>query len=421
MSSYAGIYVNGKEIFSYRNEVREEALHLFSADDLLRLKGRHAVPFASAWRVEELDDAEVDELQIAVFRIPMSVLRDRLDVFGFGEPMVRQVFDELREIKIGRLTSYVDGDTFRDADIARQLSQELDALRQLDYGSWRKQVGDHLRAGQTHIKTGRRNNGPLELFEEADERVLLRAIVGEFNDADIVSLDVSELDEGGWLDSDEAVESVVEASWRQSSSPPIIITEGTFDAYVLRNAIEILRPHLAGYIRFLDYEVGNEGGASSAVRTLKSFAAAGISNRIVALFDNDSAAYEAVMAFRGTKLPSHYRVMHYPDLPLAEKYPTLGPQGNSFMNVNRLAGSIELYLGADALAQSDGSLMPVQWKGYMGKVKSYQGEVVDKAAVQRAFKEKIAVAKADPKVVEQQDWSGLECVLDKLMETLSSL
>lgn len=48
MSSYAGIYVNGREIFSYRNEVREEALHLFSADDLLRLKGRDAIPFASA-------------------------------------------------------------------------------------------------------------------------------------------------------------------------------------------------------------------------------------------------------------------------------------------------------------------------------------------------------------------------------------
>lgn len=30
------------------------------------------------------------------------------------------------------------------------------------------------------------------------------------------------------------------------------------------------------------------------VKTLKSFAAAGISNRIVAIFDNDTAAYDAL-------------------------------------------------------------------------------------------------------------------------------
>lgn len=182
-----------------------------------------------------------------------------------------------------------------------------------------------------------------------------------------------------------------------------------------------MRPHLAGYIRFLDFDIGNEGGASAAVRTLKSFAAAGISNRIVAIFDNDSAAYEAVMALKGTKLPAHYRVIHYPELPLALYYPTLGPQGNSFMNVNRLAGSIELYLGADVLTKTDGTLMPVQWKGYMAKVKSYQGEVIDKSSVQRAFRAKVDAAKADPAVVSRQDWSGLELILDQLVATLSSL
>jgi hypothetical protein len=31
------------------------------------------------------------------------------------------------------------------------------------------------------------------------------------------------------------------------------------------------------------------------------------------------------------------------------------------MNVNGLAGSIELYLGADVLTDAQGSLVPVQW------------------------------------------------------------
>lgn len=58
------------------------------------------------------------------------------------------------------------------------------------------------------------DNGPLKLFAEADERVLLRAIVEEFDKSDTVMLDVSELDGDGWLADDEAVQ----ASLRQAGT-----------------------------------------------------------------------------------------------------------------------------------------------------------------------------------------------------------
>ena len=74
---------------------------------------------------------------------------------------------------------------------------------------------------------------------------------------------------------------------------------------------------------------------------LKSFAGAGIANRIVLLLDNDTAARDAVRALRGAKLLDHYSVLHYPDIELARSYPTLGPTGLSEMDVNGLAGSIE--------------------------------------------------------------------------------
>ena len=232
--------------------------------------------------------------------------------------------------------------------------------------------------------------------------------------------DLVEVEEGGWLDQ-QGSDSALYKSWEFVSDPPIIITEGTYDVQVLKGAIEILEPHLASYIRFLDYDFGNEGGASVAVKTLKSFAAAGISNKIVAIFDNDSAAYEAVSILKGIKLPPQYKVIHYPDIDLANEYSTLGPQGNVAMNVNRLAGSIELYLGVDVLKDTEGNLMPVQWKGYMSKIKAYQGEILNKQAVQKAFDEKLKAAKTDRKNVDKQDWSGLNAILDKLIETLSNL
>jgi hypothetical protein len=419
MSSYAGIYVNGNEICSYRNVVDSGALYLFSQDELLRLEGKQAVPLSAGWRVDQINEDEIDGLQAVVYRTTVGILRDRLDVLGFGEALAQQVFDETRDEKIERQLFYVEDRNFR--EFADKMREELEALQRLTYLSWRKQVGDHLKSKHARSEANWNDNNPLRLFEEADERVLLRAIVEEFDDAEIVSLDMSELEAGGWLDDESRGESSIAASWNRPSSPPIIITEGTFDAFVLQSALEILKPHLANYIRFLDYEMGNEGSASAAVRTLKSFAAAGISNRIVALLDNDSAAREALMTLRGSKIPAHYRVLHYPDLPLAQQYPTLGPQGNSTMDVNRLAGSIELYLGVDVLTGSDGALKPVQWTGYMGKIKSYQGEVVDKGTVQRAFRDKVKAAKANPGLVAKQDWSGLELILARLMETLRAL
>ncbi|GIF16607.1 hypothetical protein Ate01nite_66390 [Actinoplanes teichomyceticus] len=85
------------------------------------------------------------------------------------------------------------------------------------------------------------------------------------------------------------------------------------------------------------------------------------------------------------------------------------------MDVNGLAGSIELYLGADVLTYPDGGLSPVQWKGYMDKLGKYQGEIVGKRAVQKSFHEKLKRARSDREVMTMQDWSGLTQILNHIV------
>lgn len=248
------------------------------------------------------------------------------------------------------------------------------------------------------------------MFEFVDGwewRHVLRLLLTVWPDAE-VELDLTELNAEGWLDGDDVgtLASDAMATLRgvaSTHSPIVVLTEGRTDAEFLSAALAILHPQLADLIRFLDFDGKPEGGAGALVKTVKAFAAAGIANRVVALLDNDTAAREALRSLDVTMLPANIVVKHYPDIDLASRYPTLGPPNASspaghieVADVNGLAGSIELYLGADVLTQGDGELTPVQWRSYSQAVQSYQGEVVAKAQVHERFRAKLAQAFVSP-------------------------
>src|SRR5947209_3631733 len=99
---------------------------------------------------------------------------------------------------------------------------------------------------------------------------------------------------------------------------------------------------------------------------------------------------------------------------MLRKYPTIGPNGLAALEVNGLAGSIELYLGEDVLRGASSTLTPVQWQGYSGTLKQYQGEVIRKATLQTAFQEKAARCRKDTRALKATDWSGLSAILQEV-------
>jgi hypothetical protein len=70
------------------------------------------------------------------------------------------------------------------------------------------------------------------------------------------------------------------------------------------------------------------------------------------------------------------------------------------------------------LTAADGELSPVQWRSYVPGVRAYQGEILDKAGVQKRFGKKVKQATADPSVIANQDWSGLDAIIGSLIEKL---
>ena len=108
------------------------------------------------------------------------------------------------------------------------------------------------------------------------------------------------------------------------------------------------------------------------------------------MFDNDTAAEEAILALNKINIPPNIKVLRYPYLEMASNYPTIGPTGIEFTDINGLACSIELYLGRDILTNNDEydyptKYIPVQWKGYSQSLRKYQGEILYKEQILKKY------------------------------------
>jgi hypothetical protein len=261
-----------------------------------------------------------------------------------------------------------------------------------------------------------------EIFVQLDPRVVLRLALDLISDDSVlVRLNLDDLGRWGFITrgapiADDARRELADEVSRDASL--VVLTEGSSDSQLLRDALLVTHPHLVGFLRFMDFGFGAQGGVGSLVRAVQAFAGAGIANRVVAIADNDTAGRDALRQLQQIQLPDNYRVRHYPDLPLLEQYPTIGPQSAEpvIMNINGLAGSLEMYLGHDLLTL-DGELRPVQWTSYVDGMKAYQGSLSKqhKAQVQELHRAKVRQALADESARAGQDWSGVSAIVDTIL------
>jgi hypothetical protein len=91
------------------------------------------------------------------------------------------------------------------------------------------------------------------------------------------------------------------------------------------------------------------------------------------------------------------------------------------MNVNDVAGGLELYLGSDVLTEPSGTPTPVHWTGYDVGVGAYQGELVSKAQAQDRFWAKSKACQTDQGLVATTDWRGLRAILGELFTAFRNL
>jgi HEPN/Toprim N-terminal domain 1 len=430
MGNYAHCWLGDFYVGSTKNDVDPGLMGLFGhSDKHIVTDPRALVPQQLTHWVSERD--QDDELCLVYYEAPLRVVRDRLDLLGYTLDTSREAFEEYiereREQYERRSTEAADGSGPQFSEFIREYSRaKLSLLRDLTVDTWLAGLDEIRRSGLRPNRYGRyegTHEGTLlghlltegwNGFPGPDLLVALRLAIEVCPDAQELMYDLTDLVLSEYaLPDEDFVESsrTFFADEYQSSAKIILLTEGKTDSAILSAALELLFPHLARYYSFMEFDalrVG--GGAGNLVNLVKAFAGAGIANRTIALFDNDTAAAAALKSLDKVSLPPHIRVLRLPSLELLRAYPTIGPSGTMSLDVNGVAGSIELYLGEDVL-RSGADLVPVQWTGYDSGLRRYQGEVLDKDELHERFFRKVEAAKLDQSKQAGQHWSGVRAIL----------
>jgi hypothetical protein len=349
-----------------------------------------------------------------VYECPVEHLIDRLEIMGFTLARAQRQMEKLRADALNSIEfRFVPKNEPADKSEVRLKKLEIVSKSRLE--DWLEayvRVTDAWLSGNFYQRSDR---GPLDhylylfLMEERDApiegvrnpfeetRFQLREMLAFFPSDAMATLDYTPMVVNWDIPpterlADAATDSLLAPA--RGTEPIVVLTEGRTDTRILSRSLEKLFPHLAHLYTFLDHEgFGPQPGTSGVGNLFKGLAGCRISNRVIALFDNDAAGTVALRKTRERPFPANFLAMQLPTLEIARNYPTLGPTGLAYTDINGLACGIELYLGAPSLTGDDGTLTPIQWTGFEHQLQKYQGELLlGKERVQERYLQRLEAA-----------------------------
>ncbi|MFF0125782.1 hypothetical protein ACFYTG_08675 [Streptomyces mirabilis] len=379
----------------------------------------------TGWGDDEDDDDDYDINDRFGYRTTVGTVLTRLRLMGFTPAASRRSMVEIRKSHLKDYGQPEDVLLVSPARGVRGTPHQMSCEEVIDAG-----LAAHIKACDRHGLDIRRLDlvemnclDELEFYFEHDAddpRFLLAALLHGQDPQNTLTMDLSDLLAADYCSSyeDLSAQAVHELNLLTASTGPIIvITEGKFDAQVIPRALRIVRPEIAGYFNFWDLETTKAaGGTDQVVKNMRSFAAAGVMNRVIGILDNDTAGRQAEKQLASAPLPDHYAVCRLPDVDYAQHYPTLGPSGASTDDVTGRACSVEFHFGQDCLLGPDGKPVPVRWKSHIDPMNDYQGELANKPYVQERIKEMLREAEEGEKPLGRE-WDPMR----RLAETLISL
>jgi hypothetical protein len=423
MGAYAECWLDSLHVGSTKYDFDFRLMQLFRHSD--KRVHKSAVKNLPASLSTWIDGEEPDRVvQVVYYSAPVAMIKDRLELQGYTLSTVKKAFMRNIQAQAKEYSEPTEG-------MEDYYENRVRLLKSVDVGKWLvalEQIKKSSRGTPTR-HSSYESEVNLEEFMLDDEQwygysgadlyIPLRLALETCKGTENLVYDLTDLVQQGYLNKNEdcvAISSELAAGEYASRSKIIVLTEGRSDGWILSQSMKLLYSHLYDYFSFMDFESARvEGGASHLAKIVKSFSGAGIVNKVIAIFDNDTVGQEAIRSLRQIKLPGNISVLTLPDFRELSKYPTIGPSGQKAMNINGSAASIELYLGEDVLMEN-GKLLPVQWSGYIASMGTYQGSLLgaDKDKIHKSFKVKLEKAKDLTNLTQNKNWAGLCVIMSRI-------
>ena len=195
----------------------------------------------------------------------------------------------------------------------------------------------------------------------------------------------------------------------------LIATEGSSDVHILMHALNLLRPGIADFFRFIDVSKSHPfPGTGNLVKFAEGLEKIDVQNQIVFLFDNDAEGFDAHQRLSARTLPQNMRMVMLPEMESFRVFPTQGPEGIRESNINRRAAAIECYLD---LAVGEYPTAKVLWTNYKRALEVYHGSLEHKEFYAKEFLDQTLETIADG----SYDTSKIEAVLDMLLSKCTTM
>jgi HEPN/Toprim N-terminal domain 1 len=384
LGSFATLMLGPLEIWSSKNEFQNYHGALFQHGDLRTAPREN--PRAG-------DSRTIDK-----FSRPAVLVKDRLELMGYTLARARY--------------EYEHPNPFADhTRIPLGFDQVLELIRASDVSRMTNEFSEQLVNGiftppgiQAFIKQHRHfedfqfHHWDIQVLLENFEPYTTLRVLCE-SPANLllpVVWDFDDIVTGGWAERGEF------SAGLSAGQQFLIVTEGSSDALILKKGLELLRPHIADFFRFVDMKEGYPfTGTGSLVNFVKGLISIGIRNSVVIVFDNDA---EGVLNWRkcqGFNVPPNMRIVKLPDVDTFGSFNTIGTSGEHPANINGCGAAIECYLDL-------GKNPIVRWSNFIEALGSYQGALVGKEKYKHDFLEQRGMQPG-------YDYSKLQSVLDLIV------
>ncbi|MGB1205807.1 MAG: HEPN/Toprim-associated domain-containing protein [Chitinophagales bacterium] len=385
MGSISQLIIKGHPILSLKNGYNHKVVNLlFTIKDLVNEARSESDRNFKVWGDAYKKSKKIEK--ITSFKTTARICKDRLSIFGISHSKAKNEYNKAiknyveseketyEQSKVKKEKSWIYSDTLPSFEDYTQTIKETINNPIINYEVLIDRESNHENFKNYVLSREL-------IIDNLDIRIGLWIIISVLEGEDQIEYDINDVLKEGWINIDD-VKNI-------NNEKIILLTEGKTDTEFISACLKCNFNHIENFYHFMDFNASKyEANASRLAQTLKAFVGSGISNKIIALFDNDTAGKKELKTLKEVNFPKNIVAFSYPNIELAETYPTKGPSGEQILNVNGLAGSIELYLGEDCL-KIDNRLTPILWSNYVKQLNAYQGSVMNKKQIQDKFRDKI--------------------------------